>query len=514
MRQFLHEELAPRQMVLTESKTTNPNCLGTMYGPCADYKNPTRNSNFYSRKLWENTFEDDIVKESLKDRILIGELDHPSDRLETKATNACIVMVDKEFHDDEGLLYGKFDILNTPNGRILKSLLDYGCKIGVSSRGEGDVEVLDEGGREVNAVDEDNYEFVAFDAVVLPAVKAAKPALQESLNHMSLSESLKKEVETATTTSELDLIKNVVESINLPESDSLLESVNNKSQELKKGTTSSSTLIEDLEQANGTIQELNEEISKLKGQLITYKSKYTKQISSRQKLVKESSSQKREFSDLNKEYNSLVFESNDLSQKFRNSELALSESKVEVRKLKESVSNLKDRIGSYQSQVVELEKSLNQSQDFSKSKIKEICTLKSQLESLQKKSDNQLNESLSKSGKLEESYRKVKFQLSESRKSLVNMRDSYINEKCKRLRLDSKEIYKSINSDLTDLKEVDKILESYAEKVQRYNSLPIVDDDLIDILQEGTVRFSSGQLREDKELEQTVKFMDEANKLF
>lgn len=514
MRQFLHEELAPRQMVLTESKTTNPNCLGTMYGPCADYKNPTRNNNFYSRRLWENTFKNDIVKESLKDRILIGELDHPSDRLETKATNACIVMVGEEFHDDEGLLYGKFDILNTPNGRILKSLLDYGCKIGVSSRGEGDVEVLDEGGREVNAVDEDNYEFVAFDAVVLPAVKAAKPALQESLNHVSLSESLKKEVETATTTSELDLIKNVVESINLPESDSLLESVNNKSQELKKGTTSSSALIEDLEQANSAIQKLSEEVSQLKGQLITYKSKYVKQISSRQKLVKESHSQKREFSDLNKEYSSLVFESNNLSRKFKNSEVALSKSKSEVRNLKESLDNLKDNVKTYRSRVIELENSLSRSQDFSKSKIKEVRTLKGQLENLQKSSDRQLNESLSESGKLKESYRKVKSQLSESRKSLVSMRDSYINEKCKRLRVDSQEVLKSVGPDLMDLKEIDKILESYVDKVNRHNSLSFVDDSLIDILQEGTVRFSSGQLRENKELEQTVKFMDEANKLF
>ena len=125
---------------LCESKdVTNKNCLGSLYGPCADYVNSTRNGNFYSRKLWENVFNDEIVKESLQDRVLIGELDHPGDRLESKATNACIVMTDYEFNDDEGLLYGSFDILNTPNGRILKSLLDYGCKIGVSSRGEGDV---------------------------------------------------------------------------------------------------------------------------------------------------------------------------------------------------------------------------------------------------------------------------------------------------------------------------------------------------------------------------------------
>ena len=118
---------------LCEGKTaqTHPGCLGTLSGPCADYNNPTRNNNFYSRKLWENVFKDPLVVESLEDRVLIGELDHPGDRLETKAKNACIVMTGYEFDDVNKTVNGTFDILDTPNGQILKSLLDYGCKIGV-----------------------------------------------------------------------------------------------------------------------------------------------------------------------------------------------------------------------------------------------------------------------------------------------------------------------------------------------------------------------------------------------
>ena len=138
---------------LHESKEPRQGCLGSLYGPCADYDHPTRNGNYYSRKLWENVFKDEITQEALKDRILLGELDHPQDRLESKATEACIVMTGYDFHDDEGLLYGSFDILNTPNGRILKSLLDYGCKLGVSSRGEADV--VTEGDRDI--VDEDGF---------------------------------------------------------------------------------------------------------------------------------------------------------------------------------------------------------------------------------------------------------------------------------------------------------------------------------------------------------------------
>lgn len=58
-------------------KPKNPHCLGTIKGPCADYREKTRNGNFYSRRLWENVFKDPLVKESLEDNVLIGELDHP-----------------------------------------------------------------------------------------------------------------------------------------------------------------------------------------------------------------------------------------------------------------------------------------------------------------------------------------------------------------------------------------------------------------------------------------------------
>lgn len=514
LRKFLHEELAPRQMVLTESKSTNPNCLGTMYGPCADYKNPTRNNNLYRRKLWENVFNNDIIKESLEDRILIGELDHPFDRLETKATNACIVMTDKEFHDDEGLLYGKFDILNTPNGRILKSLLDYGCKIGVSSRGEGDVEVMDiDGHEDVNVVDENNYEFVGFDAVVLPAVKVAKPSLQESLNHLSLKESLQKEVETATTPSELELIKKVVEATNLPDADSLLESVDNKSQELLNGTTSSSALVEDLELANNEILRLKEEISRLTSEVTTCKSRYSGQIKSRQKLVGESVRQKKEIKDLNEKYSASVFESLELSRKVENLENSLSSSDEKSRRLEDEIRSTSSKLSQSESRVRDLEESLSQSQKLSKKKIEEVKSLKSQIESLKKTSTSKLTESLSKESKLKESYNKVKTQLTESKTLFCQIRNAYVVERCKRLGVDPAKVLESVKT-CQDISKVNKFIESYVDKVERHRSVPIVEDSLIKLLEEGQVRFSEGQIPRDEDYNQTLKFMEEADKFF
>ena len=49
--------------------------------------------------------------------------------------------VSAEFHiDDDGYIRGVWDILNTPNGKILNTLCKYGTKIGISSRANGNVE--------------------------------------------------------------------------------------------------------------------------------------------------------------------------------------------------------------------------------------------------------------------------------------------------------------------------------------------------------------------------------------
>ena len=165
---------------LTEEEQHKRGILGRIVGPIADYKNPTRNGRKYTEKLWEKVFADPIVKEKIENRCLYGELGHPDDRLETDMSKICICLAEVPKKSDDGKLYGIFDVLDTPNGRILKTLLDYGANIGVSSRGEGDL-VSDYMGEEI--VDPDTYQYECHDAVLLPAVKAARlTPVTESLN--------------------------------------------------------------------------------------------------------------------------------------------------------------------------------------------------------------------------------------------------------------------------------------------------------------------------------------------
>ena len=101
-------------------------------------------------------------------------------------------MPEKPTKDKDGHLIATFDILDTPNGRIAHTLAKYGYKLGISSRGGGDTYEDFDGQEHVN---EDTYDFQGFDLVLLPAVKAARLEMVESLQ--SNSKSFKKAISEA-----------------------------------------------------------------------------------------------------------------------------------------------------------------------------------------------------------------------------------------------------------------------------------------------------------------------------
>ena len=164
-----NEELSFNDQIKVSDKG-NP-ILGVLEGPCADIIEATRNGRKYDDTLWEKVFNDDIIKEYFDCGGIFGELGHPIDRTETDMEKICICMPKPPVKGKDGALQARFDILDTPNGRIAYTLAKYGYKLGVSSRGSGDTYTGADGEEHV---DEDTYDFQAFDLVLLPAVKKAR----------------------------------------------------------------------------------------------------------------------------------------------------------------------------------------------------------------------------------------------------------------------------------------------------------------------------------------------------
>ena len=183
---------------LSQDEQQRRGILGRLVGTVADFISPTRNGRHYSEELWEKTFNDPIMKERIENGVCYGELGHPLDREETDIEKIAVCMSEVPKKSKDGKLTAVFDILDTPNGRILKTLCDYGSILGVSSRGSGDTFPGNDGNEEV---DPDSYTCQGFDIVLIPAVKSARlQYVTESLdtsNKKSLRESLQDVVNNA-----------------------------------------------------------------------------------------------------------------------------------------------------------------------------------------------------------------------------------------------------------------------------------------------------------------------------
>ena len=130
----------------------------------AEAKN--QNGRIYPREILERE-ADKYTSEFIKQRRAMGELDHP----ESSVVNLQNVSHNvKEMHWEGDNLLGTVEVLGTPSGNILKELFKSGIKLGISSRGMGSVETVNEG--DAQQV-QDDFELIAFDFVSNPSTHGA-----------------------------------------------------------------------------------------------------------------------------------------------------------------------------------------------------------------------------------------------------------------------------------------------------------------------------------------------------
>lgn len=118
------------------------------------------------------------IQEEVGRRAVLGEYDHPSD---AKIHLDRVSHVITKLWMDGRKVYGEAEILHKlPLGACLRGLFEHKVEVGISSRGVGDMEIVESGGREVYRV-MPGYAFVTWDAVAEPSVSGAILGIQESL---------------------------------------------------------------------------------------------------------------------------------------------------------------------------------------------------------------------------------------------------------------------------------------------------------------------------------------------
>jgi hypothetical protein len=152
----------------------------------ADVKNG--NGRKYPEKILRREMEK--YQEVIRDNRALGELDHPESSVINLKNASHIVL--KTWWDGPAVM-AKIKVLNTPSGQILKSLVESGVKLGISSRGLGST-------KQVNGVTvvDDDFQLICFDMVSEPStpnaymMKEAKDRLKKQEKNVRLNEMLDK----------------------------------------------------------------------------------------------------------------------------------------------------------------------------------------------------------------------------------------------------------------------------------------------------------------------------------
>ena len=176
MARYLSEHLSftqARVELLREEAEDGSGKTLYMQGICIEGDKRNANERIYPAHEIRKAVE--TINEQIKTgHSVLGEVDHPDDlKINLDRVSHTI---DKMWCDG-AIGYGKLRILPTPMGQLVKTMLDAGVKLGVSSRGSGNVD--DRTGHV------SDFENVTVDVVAQPSAPNAYPtAIYEGLMNM------------------------------------------------------------------------------------------------------------------------------------------------------------------------------------------------------------------------------------------------------------------------------------------------------------------------------------------
>ena len=174
---YIPFEVSPQQ--INESMQKNGKLIVSGVLQRAEAKN--QNGRIYPRETLvreAKKYSDSFIRENRA----LGELDNPDSSV-VNLNNVSHNVKEMHWKDDD--LVGTVEVLSTPSGNILKELFKSGIKLGISSRGLGSVEEINEGdGHEPIVKVQPDFELIAFDFVSNPSTHGAflSPTNEGKLN--------------------------------------------------------------------------------------------------------------------------------------------------------------------------------------------------------------------------------------------------------------------------------------------------------------------------------------------
>lgn len=255
----------------------------TLSGLFAELDTLNQNGRRYPEDIYERAYEELVPK--IKEKRLLGELDHPIDYDEIRLSNVSHVITDCEILGEGGTkkVYGTIELLDTPAGLIAQALVKAGIPLGISSRGLGSTKQVRDGADVVQ------LKLITYDLVAEPSFSNAilspdkSRELSDSLHYIESKLPLNESLET-------DSIRNKINHIR----ESLCYKKTAPVEEININKLEVDSLRSLLESSNSTIAtdtkimiESRQQIKSLKEDLKESEMKYKKLLKNMFKLQEE-----------------------------------------------------------------------------------------------------------------------------------------------------------------------------------------------------------------------------------
>ena len=122
-----------------------------------------QNGRIYPRSILEREIRN--YQKFIAENRALGELDHPDSSVVNLKNVSHII---REAYLEGDVVYGSVEILDTPSGKILQSLVESGVKLGISSRGVGSTKKQGD-----YVVVQDDFQLICWDYVSEPSTPGA-----------------------------------------------------------------------------------------------------------------------------------------------------------------------------------------------------------------------------------------------------------------------------------------------------------------------------------------------------
>jgi hypothetical protein len=178
MPQVLRDVVQGELRLVEAKEKRRPGVLAVVEGVFFVADKPSRNGRVYPRELWENVLSSPDLKRMLQNRLLFGTVGHVEEQLDDLIREGKVSHVVTELKvTSDGRGWGRAEILDTPVGRVLKTLLESGSKLSVSSKAYGEYD--GQTGEGYWRVSPNSFLLERFDFVVDPGFLEAQPQVRE-----------------------------------------------------------------------------------------------------------------------------------------------------------------------------------------------------------------------------------------------------------------------------------------------------------------------------------------------